>query len=66
MSTIDGIIGQIIKSLPENERGSVSIDRCIDIARTAAIRYAEELEKKAARSSESNTSETSSYVRDLL
>jgi len=66
MSTIDGIIGQIIKTLPENERGSVSIDRCIEIARRAAIRYAEDLEKNAVKPQKSGKETTVNYAKNLL
>ena len=45
MLTVNGIISQKINKLPENERGSVSIDRCMKIARIAAIRNAEEVTK---------------------
>ena len=67
MLTVDGIISQEIKKLPENERGSVSIERCIEIARTAAIRYAEEAKKEVTQAQESeNHNAAAKFSQDFL
>ena len=67
MLTVDGIISQEIKKLPENERGSVSIERCIEIARTVATRYAEEAKKEVTHTQESeNHNKAANLSQDLL
>jgi hypothetical protein len=71
MSKLDGILSQIIKTLPENERGSVSIERCAEIARTTALRYAnerhfDEMEKNSTKAKDSDTDKASSFAQEMF
>lgn len=49
-SRLDGLISMEFSKLPESQRGCISIEKCAELARIVAIRYASEIPPPAKQS----------------